>query len=240
MHTDPDYCFRPIGMIRSCFTENFGIPRQAGLAPDARARLELFSPYACADAVRQLEGFSHLWLLYVFHGERGKSWWPLVRPPRLGGNEKVGVFASRSPRRPNPIGLSAVRLLSMDRRSDTLALELGGVDLLDGTPVLDIKPYLPYADAIDGARGGYASAPPLPTLRVEFSDLAERQCAVHETRYPNLAALITQMLALDPRPAYRVEDAAGRTFGCRLLDLDVKWSVTDETATVLTLEPTRA
>lgn len=240
MHADPHYCFRPIGVIRSCFTENFGIPRQAGLVPDARARLELAAPFASADALRELDGFSHLWVLFIFHGEWEEPWWPLVRPPRLGGNTKVGVFASRSPRRPNPIGLSAVRLLGIEHSGESLALELGGVDLLDGTPVLDIKPYVPYADAIADARAGYAAEAPLPALRVEFSLQAQRQCAVYEARYPNLAALITQMLTLDPRPAYCTDIGGARTFGCRLLDMDVKWNVTDKTVTVLVIEPTHA
>jgi len=237
MSPDPRFCFEPIGVIRSCFTENFGIPRQAGLAPAARARLEFAAPYALADCVRGLEGFSHVWLLFVFHGERGAPWSPLVRPPRLGGNAKVGVFASRSPRRPNPIGLSAVKLLGIDRGRASLALELGGVDLLDGTPVLDVKPYIPYADALAGAQASYAAQPPLPKLRVEFTPQAQRECDAYETRYPKLAALITQMLTLDPRPAYRTADEAGRIFGCRLLDLDVKWCVSDDTVRVLALEP---
>lgn len=237
MNLDPRYCFEPIGVIHSCFTESFGIPRQAGLVPDARARLEFASRCAQADSVRGLEGFSHVWLLFVFHGEWGAPWSPLVRPPRLGGNERVGVFASRSPRRPNPIGLSAVKLLGIEQHGNSLALELGGVDLLDGTPVLDVKPYVPYADAVAEAHAGYAAKAPQPKLRVEFSPQAQRQCDDYGARYPNLAALIIQMLTLDPRPAYRADDNGGRTFGCRLLDLDVKWCVTGEAVTVLALEP---
>lgn len=231
------YRFQSIGVIRSCFTENFGIPRQAGLVPAARARLEFVPAYASMDALRGLEGFSHLWILFLFHAEWQQPWAPLVRPPRLGGNQKVGVFASRSPRRPNPIGLSAVRLLGIDQDGDCLALELGGVDLLDGTPVLDVKPYVPYADAIADARAGYAAAAPVPTFSVEFSAAAKDQCAAYAPRYPDLADLITQMLALDPRPAYRNEEDGSRLFGCRLLDLDVKWCVRRGVITVLALEP---
>lgn len=192
------------------------------------------------DSLRGLEGFSHLWVVFVFHAQWQQPWSPMVRPPRLGGNQRVGVYASRSPRRPNPIGLSAVRLLGIDQRGDSFSLDLGGVDLLDGTPVLDVKPYVPYADAIADARAGYAAAAPERTLRVEFGALAQRQCTAYEARYPNLAELITQMLALDPRPAYRAADDGGRIFGCRLLDLDVKWCVSHGTITVLALEPTPA
>lgn len=240
MSPAPPFCFDPIGVIRSCFTESFGIPRQAGLVPAARARLEFAEPFALEDCVRGLEGFSHVWILFVFHGEWGEGWSPLVRPPRLGGNAKVGVFASRSPRRPNPIGLSAVKLLGVARNGASLALELGGVDLLDGTPVLDVKPYIPYADALTDAHASYATQPPGPTLRVEFSTQARRDCEVQAARYPNLQALITQMLTLDPRPAYRTNEDPGRTFGCRLLDLDVKWCVSGDTVRVLALEPTPA
>lgn len=231
------FSFAPIGIIRSCFQESFGIPRQPGLAPAAEARLEFDSPFAKIDAVRGLAGFSHVWILFVFHTEWGLPWSPLVRPPRLGGNGRVGVFASRSPRRPNPIGMSAVRLLGVDEQGQTLALRLGGVDLLDGTPVLDVKPYVPYADAIAGAQAGYAIEAPTPRLHVEFTSQAQRQCDTYGQRYPNLAVLIAQMLTLDPRPAYYADDPRPRDFGCRLLDLDVKWRVEGTTVTVVALEP---
>ncbi len=140
--------FAPIGIVRSCFREKFGIPRQPGLAPAARATLELLPPHNQPAAVRGLEDFSHVWLVFVFHGVPASRWQPTVRPPRLGGNRRLGVFATRSPFRPNPIGLSVVALDRIVTGQGRVALHLSGVDVLDGTPVLDIKPYLPYADRV--------------------------------------------------------------------------------------------
>lgn len=152
--------FAPIGVIRSCFRQKFGIPRQPRLVPAARATLELLPSYAQPEAVRGLEGFSHLWLLFVFHGIPAGHWQPTVRPPRLGGNQRMGVFATRSSFRPNPIGLSAVALERIEISAGRVVLHLAGVDVLDGTPVLDIKPYVPYADSIPEAVGGFANEAP--------------------------------------------------------------------------------
>ena len=146
--------FAPIGVIHSCFGEKFGIPRQPGLVPAARATLELLPPYNQPAAVRELAGFSHLWLIFVFHGIPWGQWQPTVRPPRLGGNRRLGVFASRSPFRPNPIGLSAVRLL----RREGCVLHVADVDMLDDTPLLDIKPYVPEFDAHPSAKAGWFDA----------------------------------------------------------------------------------
>ena len=137
---ETDFTFHPIGVIRSCFTEKFGIPRQPGLVPAARATLEVFSPYDRDEAFRNLDEFSHLWVIFVFHGIPAGKWRPTVRPPRLGGNRRTGVFATRSGFRPNPIGMSAVSLEGIRRHNGKLLLELSGIDLLDRTPVLDIKP----------------------------------------------------------------------------------------------------
>lgn len=222
--------FTPIGLIRSCFGEKFGIPRQAGLAPAARATLALSPAYAMPEAVRGLEEFSHLWLIFVFHGIPAKQWQPTVRPPRLGGHQRIGVFATRSPFRPNPIGLSAVRLerIAIDRGRATL--HLSGVDLLDGTPVLDIKPYLPYADSLPDAVGGFASQAPDAGLTVEFSPEAEAVCAVWPSG--ELRALIVQVLSHDPRPAYERLAAATQNYGMRLHDQDVQWEMRGGTAYV--------
>jgi tRNA-Thr(GGU) m(6)t(6)A37 methyltransferase TsaA len=236
MSSGERFAFEPVGIIHSCFKESFGIPRQAGLVPANEATLHLLPPYDVPDALRGLQGFSHVWILFVFHGEYGVAWAPLVRPPRLGGNDKIGVFASRSPHRPNPIGLSAVKLLSIDTAPPGVRLRLGGGDFLDGTPVLDVKPYVSYADALPDATSGYAAPPPGPVLQVEFSDEASAQCEAEAYRYPQLKTLITQMLALDPRPAYLAQQGDGRVFGCRLLDFDVKWTVREAIATVIRLE----
>ena len=158
--------FDPIAIVHSCFKEKFGIPRQAGLIPEARGSLEVLPPYDRPEAFRELEGYSHLWLLWVFDALQPElettapGWRPTVRPPRLGGNRRVGVFASRSPFRPNPIGLSLVRLLAIDYATPGISLQLQGLDLLEGTPVLDINPYLPYADRAAEARAGFAPEAP--------------------------------------------------------------------------------
>ena len=164
------FCFHPIGVVYSCFSEKFGIPRQPGLVPAARATLEILPPYDRDEAFRGLDDFSHLWIVFVFHGIDAEKWQPTVRPPRLGGNTRVGVFASRSGFRPNPIAISSVVLESIRRDHGKMVLELSGIDILDQTPVLDIKPYLPYADSIPDANGGYAGEPPRPSIAIDFSN----------------------------------------------------------------------
>lgn len=233
------YTFEPIATLYTCFKEKFGIPRQMNLAGTAPGRLVFHSDFARTDAVRHLEGFSHVWLVFIFHQNMAKGWDALVRPPRLGGNKKAGVFATRSPFRPNPIGMSAVKLVSIAHTPKGPELHLLGVDILDGTPVLDIKPYVPWADAIAGARGGFADQPPETGLAVVFSPEARRQCRIMADHVPHLAATITQVLENDPRPGYITgsSDASGRVYGIRLFDVEVKWQVTDKTALVLSIEP---
>jgi len=222
--------FATIGVIRCCFREKFGIPRQPGLVPAARATLELLPPYNQPAAVRGLEGFSHLWLVFVFHGVPAGRWQATVRPPRLGGNQRLGVFATRSPFRPNPIGLSAVKLDHIAVRQGQVVLHLAGVDLLDGTPVLDIKPYLPYADRILEATGGFAAQAPEAELTVDFSPAASGFCAAWSQG--DLRDLITQILRQDPRPAYERANPAPQRHGMKLYDLDVRWETRDGVAQV--------
>ncbi len=136
----------PIGVVHSCYTEKFGIPRQPGLVDKARATIELFSPYNRAEMVRKLESFSHIWVHFLFHDAVAEGWRPTVRPPGLGGQKRVGVFASRSPHRPNHLGISAVKLIGIKRVGQRLLLEVGGGDFLHGSPVFDLKPYIPYSD----------------------------------------------------------------------------------------------
>lgn len=218
-----DFAFRPIGVVTSCFKERFGIPRQPRMVPEARAVLSLYPRPEVRKALRSLEGFSHVWIIFVFH-KAGARWKPLVRPPRLGGTRKVGVFASRSPHRPNPIGISAVELERID--SAAARLHLKGVDFLDGTPVLDVKPYLPYADSIPRARTGWAGAP-RPRLVVRFSSRALRVCRASG---PPLRRLIAQMLRWDPRPAFQTRGSG--SYAARLLDYDVHWDMKGRICTV--------
>lgn len=233
-----NFQFQPIGVIRSCFKEKFGIPRQPGLVTEARAVLELHPPFDCPEAVAELKGFSHVWVVFVFHQAMREEWRPTVRPPRLGGNQRIGVFASRSPFRPNPIGLSAVTLEKVDCQAGHCQLHLRGVDLLDGTPVLDIKPYLPYADALPEAQGGFADKAPAASLKVQFSELAEAQCeALEQSTYPGLRLLIEQILRADPRPAYYLGREEQQSFGMRLYDFDLQWQVAGPEITVTALRP---
>lgn len=230
------YTFHSIGRIHSCFKEKFGIPRQPGLVPEARAVLEILSPYRRIEAFRELENFSHIWIIFIFHQRRSNTWNPTVRPPRLGGNHRVGVFASRSGFRPNPIGQSVVELASIESRSDHLWLHLKGVDLLDGTPVLDIKPYLTYADHIPDARSAYAPTPPT-MVSVKFSTAADRDCRRLEgPAYPQLRRLIINVIAQDPRPPY-MEDDHTRIFGMRLWDLNIRFQAERDILQVISIIP---
>ena len=222
------YTFTPIGLIHSPFKEKFGIPRQPALAQSARMTLQLLPPFDQPDTVRGLEAFSHVWLQFVFHDTLARGWSPLVRPPRLGGNAKVGVFASRSTHRPNALGLSLVQLLGVDT-TDGVTLQLAGADLLDGTPVLDIKPYIPFVEAVPDARGGFVDGPP-PTLTVRWSEHARQQLAPQPAA-AELAALIEDVLAQDPRPAY--QDDPSRVYGVRLYHCNVRFRIAAGVAEVL-------
>ena len=213
----------PIATLATCFGEKFGTPRQPGLCPSAWGRLVFHDSFRSAEAVRGIEGFSHLWLIFGFHATLDQGWTPTVRPPRLGGNRRVGVFASRSPFRPNGLGLSLVRLEGVDTAAaDAPVLLLGGVDLLDGTPVYDIKPYLPYAEAVPDATAGFAAAA-IPRLALEVADDARDD-------YDNLPErsreVIREALTLDPRPAVQAEDS-GRIYGCRLCGCNVRFTIGD-------------
>lgn len=233
--------FQPIGYIDACFKEKFGIPRQSGLIPEARGILEVIPPFNRPEAFRELADYSHIWLTFVFHANLRTHWKPTVRPPRLGGNQRVGVFASRSPFRPNPIGLSVVRLDRLELQPARVCLHLSGIDLLDRTPVLDIKPYLPYADAIPDARSGYAPTAPGESYEIGFAPPAERTLAALPIQQAKqLRRLIRQILSLDPRPGYRRGEAEKRRYGMRLYDFDLHWEIDGERIVLLSLEAYQA
>ncbi|MAB98063.1 MAG: tRNA (N6-threonylcarbamoyladenosine(37)-N6)-methyltransferase TrmO [Pseudomonadaceae bacterium] len=212
------YSVSPIGFVRSCFKEKFAIPRQPQLAPAARGVLELVAPFDQPEAIQGLEQVSHVWLLFVFHQALEDKPRLKVRPPRLGGNQSMGVFATRATHRPNGIGQSVVALEKVEPGK----LWLSGIDLLDGTPVLDIKPYVPYADQVLGAFNHMAAAAP-SLLPVSWSQPALEQAQLHAQRLNEpLVALIEQCLAQDPRPAYQTPEPE-RRYGAKFWDLDVHW-----------------
>ncbi|MFK3792218.1 tRNA (N6-threonylcarbamoyladenosine(37)-N6)-methyltransferase TrmO [Pseudomonas piscis] len=212
------YSVSPIGFVRSCFKEKFAIPRQPQLAPAARGVLELIPPFDQGDAVQGLEQVSHVWLLFLFHQALEDKPRLKVRPPRLGGNKSMGVFATRATHRPNGIGQSVVKL----DRVEANRLWISGIDLLDGTPILDVKPYVPYADSIAGASNEIASSAPL-LIPVQWQPQALEQAQLHALRLQEpLLELIEQCLAQDPRPAYQVPSPE-REYGAQFWDLDVRW-----------------
>lgn len=228
--------FEAIGIVRSPFREKFGIPRQPGLATSAESTLELLPPYNRQEAVNGLEGFSHIWIIFIFHGVKREEWKPTVRPPRLGGNQRIGVFASRSTHRPNQIGLSVVELARIECSEGRVVLHLKGADLLDGTPVFDIKPYIPYVDSVPDAEAGFAGEAPQPHLRVYFSDAAMKSCQQLAQRYPRLQSLIKEIIAYDPRPAYQAKGGKRREYGVTLYGLNIRFVVEGVEAEVLAIE----
>ncbi len=231
-----NFNFTPVGVIHSCFTEKFGIPRQPGLVSEARARLELIAPYNQSEAIKGLEAYSHIWVVFVFHGNLNGRWKTTVRPPRLGGNRRVGVFASRAPFRPNPIGLSVVAMTGINDNADGIWLEIAGGDFLDQTPVLDIKPYLPGIDRLSDARAGLMPERDATALKVVFSEQARSDLAgLPPAEQTHLEKLIVQMLQLDPRPGYFDTKPNKNRFGFQIYDWDVKWEFIDGVMHVKTI-----
>ncbi|MFA0997986.1 MULTISPECIES: tRNA (N6-threonylcarbamoyladenosine(37)-N6)-methyltransferase TrmO [Pseudomonas syringae group] len=228
------YNVTPVGFVRSCFKEKFAIPRQPQLAPAARGVLELVAPFDQGEAVQGLEQVSHVWLLFLFHLALEDKPRLKVRPPRLGGNQSMGVFATRATHRPNGIGQSVVKLDKVEAGR----LWLSGIDLLDGTPVLDIKPYVPYADVIAEATNQIASAAPA-LIPVQWQDAALLQARGHALRLSEpLVELIEQCLAQDPRPAYQLPTPE-RRYGARFWDVDVRWHY-PQSGVICVLEVLRA
>ncbi len=220
---ETQYTIQPIGYIRSDFSEKFGIPRQSGRAPSLRAEVVFLPPYGQAEAFRGIEGFSHLWLIFTFSLARREGFSATVRPPRLGGNERVGVFASRSPFRPNSLGLSCVKLEEVRQTEAGCSLLVSGADLLDGTPIFDVKPYLPFTDCAENASAGYAEEQAAHRLEVVFPDELLQKIP------PDKQAGLIECLADDPRPSYQGDE---REYGMRFAAFEIRFCVSGEVLTV--------
>jgi tRNA (adenine37-N6)-methyltransferase len=236
-----DLILRPIAHIRSCYPERFGIPRQSGLVPAATAQIVFANTSDNQLALRGIEEFSHLWVIFWFHGQDYGGFKPLVSPPRLGGRTQVGVYASRSPNRPNPIGLSAVKLDRVETTRSEILLYISGIDLLDGTPVLDLKPYIPYADAIPTATSAWATLE-TPEFAVGWTEgaIAALEKCWAEGRLRDRAgtqALIEGTIGQDPRPAHeRGKDGrVDQQWNLRVGGFDVFWRVESGTAWITQL-----
>ena len=214
-----------IAYIRSDFPDKFGIPRQSGLVDSLVARIVFQPEYRNADALRGIEGFSHLWLIWEFSKSVGKPWSPTVRPPRLGGNARLGVFATRSPFRPNPVALSCVRLLSVEQSPEGPCLLVAGADLMDGTPIYDIKPYIPYADCHPEALGGFTAKAEDYILEVNFPE------ALLQLLPPDRRTAAVEVLSHDPRPSYQNDPE--RIYGMSFAGKNIRFRIEDKTLTVL-------
>lgn len=217
-----------IATVDSPYKEKFAIPRQPGIVSAAQGQLRLKGSANNIELVRGLEQFSHIWLLFVFHGTQAQGWKPLVRPPRLGGNKKLGVLATRSTFRPNPIGMSVVKLDRIEHqltahKESQVVLHISELDLLDGTPIVDIKPYVPYADIIEDAHGGYAHQQPSNDIHIIFTDASAAVIEENLTSYPTLRLLIEQVLSQDPRPAYKQQSTDDKIYGMTLHEFNIQW-----------------
>lgn len=220
----------PIAKMKSDFPTKFGIPRQAGLVEELESVIVFEPEFRNADALRGIEGFSHLWIIWQFSQAVRQEWTPTVRPPRLGGNTRMGVFATRSPFRPNNLGLSCVKLLGISQTEDLgTVLHVAGADLMDGTPIFDIKPYIPYSDAKPDALGGFTDTAGEFLLDVDFpAPLLEK--------FPkNKHSAVIGVLSHDPRPSYQKD--SDRVYGLSFAGFDIKFKVTDTFLTVLDVNP---
>ncbi len=217
---------KPVARILSDFPEKFGIPRQSGIVDSLEAKIVFEPEYRVMDAVRGLEDFSHIWLIWEFSESPHDTWSPTVRPPRLGGNVRMGVFATRSPFRPNPIGLSCVKLLKIEADPEFgPVLTVAGADLMNGTPIFDIKPYIPYADCHPEATGGFTTAVQMKPLEVSISDDLLDQIP------ENKRDALIGVLKLDPRPRYQADP--DRVYGMGFSDFEIRFQVRDGIVTVL-------
>lgn len=227
----------PIGIIHSPYKEKFAVPRQPSLVEGIISEIELLPPYNTIDAFRGIQQYSHLWMIFGFNLVEDHSFRPLVRPPRLGGNSKMGIFACRSPFRPNNLGLSAVTFKEIIKRNNTLILKIGGGDLVEGTPIYDIKPYIGFSDAKLEAKSGFATEKP-SIIEVRYDNSASDFLnSLDSNKYPLIKELISDILAYDPRPAYRKKEQEDlHNYAVKLYDFDVKFKVLKDHILVTTIE----
>lgn len=223
--------FDVVGVIESPYKEKFATPRQPNLVQDAHARIKIQPAYNKLEAFYGLESFSHIWLMFLFNQTADKGWKPLVRPPRLGGNNKLGVFATRSTFRPNPVGLSAVKLESISQENNQIYINVSGIDLIDNTPIIDIKPYITYSDSIPNATSSYAQDKQKGFDKVEIAPEIE---AILEQDIHSLN-FIKQTLIQDPRPAYKRNKPDEKVYGSELGAYNVKWQVKENTCYIINL-----
>jgi len=221
--------FTPIGYIETPWPNRFGIPRQPSLAKNIRSKIVLSESNQFSQAIRGLEAFSHIWVIFHFHETKGKSWKPIVRPPRLGGKTGKGVFATRSPFRPNPIGLSAVKILEISEKEGKPVIEIMGGDFLHGTPVLDIKPYVVYADSIPEAVSSWAQ---------DDDQRLKIQWITSPPENNELTQEIEETIALDPRPGWErgKDGATDQSWGVRVRNANIRWQVMDGTANIIEIQ----
>jgi len=219
-----------IGRVVSPYQEKFAIPRQPGIVSAAKGQVHLEADANNIELIRGIEQFSHLWLIFIFHGSQAQGWKPLVRPPRLGGNKKLGVLATRATFRPNPIGMSVVKLDGIRQEKSAngyqqVIIDISGLDLLNGTPIVDIKPYIPYCDSIDNAHAGFAQTVPQAKLTVNFIASVEKKLARYQPNCPDLKQLIYQVLSQDPRPAYKHKIIDEKIYGMSLYQFNIQWQM---------------
>lgn len=224
-----DIIIHPIARMRSDFPSKFGIPRQSGLVQELRSTIVFEPEFRNPDTLRGIEGYTHLWLIWQFSEAVRSTWSPTVRPPRLGGNTRMGVFATRSPFRPNSLGLSSVRLLGTEQTKDGMVLHVAGADLMDGTPIFDIKPYVPYSDCHTDATGGFTDTAGDFLLEVDFPDTLLRQLP------GNKREAAKAVLSHDPRPSYQRD--SDRVYGLDFAGFNIRFQVQDSVLTVLSVQP---
>ncbi|MET1256570.1 tRNA (N6-threonylcarbamoyladenosine(37)-N6)-methyltransferase TrmO [Aliikangiella maris] len=220
--------FKPIGIIHSPYKQKFAIPRQPRLVKQIEGLLALTDEFSIEGILAGIENYSHLWITFIFHQTLSQGWSAKVRPPRLGGNDKMGVFATRSTFRPNPIGLSAVENLGHYQHEGKYFIRLGGIDLLDQTPIVDIKPYIPYCDAIPDAQAGIAQTQPSSNMPVSWSPQAIAFCKQNIHSYPNLQTIVSDILQQDPRPAYKKKNILPQNYSVYLYDLNIHWTIENQ------------